>query len=78
MACAEAAPLPILSEPRSGQVTLTLPGQRAIRWLFRDRCVFSSEIDIEDTHERIVNYENGVRCRIRSLVHAVGRLYRVF
>jgi len=59
--CAEAPRCPFFLNLDQGKLRSLYLDNEQYDGYYRDRCVFSSEIDIEDTMNVIVNYENGVK-----------------
>jgi predicted dehydrogenase len=59
--CAEAGRCPFYLNLDQGNLRALYLDNEQYDGYYRDRCVFSSEIDIEDTMNVIVNYENGVK-----------------
>ncbi len=59
--CAEASRCPFFLNLDQGKLRSLYLDNEQYDGYYRDRCVFSSEIDIEDTMNVIVNYENGVK-----------------
>ena len=59
--CAEATRCPFFLDLGQGNLRSLYLDNEQYDGYYRDRCVFSSEIDIEDTMNVIVNYENGVK-----------------
>jgi len=59
--CAEAGRCPFFLDLGKGKLRSLYLDNEQYDGYYRDRCVFSAEIDIEDTMNVIVNYENGVK-----------------
>ena len=59
--CAEAERCPFFLDLRNGELRRLYLDQESYDGYYRDCCVFSPLIDIEDTMNVIVNYENGVK-----------------
>jgi predicted dehydrogenase len=59
--CAEAERCPFFLDLRNGDLRKLYLDHESYDGYYRDRCVFSPLIDIEDTMNVIVNYENGVK-----------------
>ncbi len=59
--CAEAKRCPFFLDLRNGDLRRLYLDNEAYDGYYRDRCVFSAAIDIEDTMNVVVSYENGVK-----------------
>jgi predicted dehydrogenase len=59
--CAEAKRCPFFLDLRNGDLRRLYLDNESYDGYYRDRCVFSSAIDIEDTMNVVVSYENGVK-----------------
>jgi len=59
--CAEAERCPFFLDLRNGELRRLYLDQESYDGYYRDRCVFSPLIDIEDTMNVLVNYANGVK-----------------
>lgn len=59
--CAEASCCPFFLDLRNGALRALYLDNESFDGYYRDRCVFSPQIDIEDTMNVVVNYENGVK-----------------
>jgi predicted dehydrogenase len=59
--CAEAERCPFFLDLRNGDLRRLYLDNEAYDGYYRDRCVFSPLIDIEDTMNVVVNYENGAK-----------------
>ena len=54
-----------------------MPTTKAYDGYFRDRCVFSPDIDIEDTMQAQIAYENGVVANYLLTAYDAAEGYRV-
>ncbi|HEY9076554.1 MAG TPA: Gfo/Idh/MocA family oxidoreductase [Anaerolineaceae bacterium] len=59
--CAEAGRCPFLLDISQGPLRAMYLDQEQYDGYYRDRCIFSPEIDIEDTMNLVVDYENNVK-----------------